>query len=323
MILNHFFKIVLLITLTLFVIIPLAVAAQRVDTTAVSVVEPVTISLKTYVESNKVPLDRKVEFNVELSWIGELSRFHIDPLEQPALTNLVMEGSGSANKLEPLADGRFRAVKTIMYQFTPLELGMAYINGMVIKYRDQITGEEDQLISQRVQVEIIDPVSRGNGSGFRAIIYIILLIIFFGSMIFFIIKYIQKRRRAAIAVPIKVCLPQEYLNRISQEIDPNNTNLAEMTIKLSSFFREYLSRDFQILAREGSTQEIVENLSSKDIHQADMEKLKNLFEKLDLVKFAGENIDPAEFSNIYGTIETFLLNQKKIWDEQQLEVKDK
>jgi len=320
---NRFIKISLLRPLSLLFIIQFSVAAQTSDTTAVSEIEPVTIRLRTFVEANKVPLDRKVEFNVELSWIGELSRFHIDPLEQPVLTNLVMEGSGSANKLEPLSNGKFRAVKTIMYQFIPLELGMAYIDGMVIRYRDQITGEEDQLISQRVQVEIVDPVSSGNGSGFRAIIYIILLIIFFGSMIFFIIKYIQKRRRAATTVPVKICLPQEYLNRISQEIDTNSTNLAEMSIKLSSMFREYLSRDFQISAKEGSTKEIMENLSSKGIHPAEIEKLRTLFEKLDLVKFAGEEIDPAEFSNVYGTVETFLLNQKKIWDEKQVEVKDK
>ena len=294
--------------------------AQTVDTSGVkndSITEQIPIQLNTFVESSQVPLNRKVIYHVELSWIGDLSHFRIEPIEQPILTNLLLEGSGSSNKLEPMADGQFRAVKTITYQFKPVELGMAYVDGLVIKYEDTATGEKNELQAQRVMIEILDPIDEGKGGGFKAVIYIALLFIFFGSIAFFLTRYINKRKKIAEALPQDICLAQEYLTRISQDVDPKSTNLSEMTSRLSKIFREYLSKDFHISAKEASSQEIIKQLEIKQLEEADLVKMKELFEKFDLIKFAGEQINPAEFSNIYGTIETFLLKQIRNWEIQQ------
>lgn len=297
----------------IFVINGLCIA-QTIDTLDT---EQNSIQLKTFVESSQVPLNRKVKYHVEVSWIGDLSRFRIEPMEQPILTNLLLEGSGSSNKLEPIDENQFRAVKTITYQFKPVELGMAYIDGLTVKYVDMETGKKDELQAQRVMIEIVDPIAEGKGGGFKAVIYIALLIIFFGSLAFFLARYINKRKMNAEALPQDVCLPQGYLTRISQDIDPKSTNLSEMTSRLSKIFREYLSRDFHISARETSSQEIIKQLEIKQLDETDLVKMKELFEKFDLIKFAGEQVNPSEFSNIYGTIEVFLLKQIKNWETQQ------
>ncbi len=307
-------------TWILLIAFPVALLTQTVDTVDTvddSKVKPVAIQLNTFIESSEVPLNRKVKYHVELSWIGDLSRFRIEPMEQPILTNLLLEGSGSSNKVEPLGDGRLRAVKTITYQFKPVEMGMAYIDGLVVKYEDMESGEKDELQAQRVMVEIIDPIPEGQGGGLKAVIYIILLFMFFGTLAFFVARYINKRKISAEALPQNICLPQEYLTRISQDIDPKSTNLSGMTSRLSNIFREYLSKDFHISAREASSEEIIEQLKIKQLDESDLIKMKQLFEKFDLIKFAGEQVDPAEFFNIYGTIETFLLKQIKSWEAQQ------
>jgi len=289
------------------------------DTTQSDSAEPITINLNTFVESSQVPLNRKVKYHVELSWIGDLSRIQIEPIEQPILTNLLLEGSGSSNRLEPVDDTRFRAIKTITYQFKPVEMGMAYVDGLMIKYQDTVSGEEDELQAQRVMIEITDPIEQGSGGGVKAFIYVFLLVILFGAMAFFLAKYLNKRKMNSEALPEQVCLPREYLTRISQDIDPKSTNLSEMTSRLSKIFREYLSRDFHIAAREASSQEIIEQLRIKQLDANDLNKMKELFEKLDLIKFGGESVNPTEFSNIYGTIETFLIKQIEIWNKQQEE----
>jgi hypothetical protein len=297
-----------------------AISAQTIDSVNTNVhsdTEKVTIQLNTSVESSQVPLNRKVVYHVELSWIGDLSRFRIEPIEQPILTNLLLEGSGSSNKLEPVEDGKFRAVKTITYQFKPVELGMAYIDGLIIKYEDMETGEQNELQAQRVMIEILDPIDEGKGGGFKAVIYIALLFIFFGSMAFFLARYINKRKLNAEVLPQDVCFAQEYLTRISQDVDPKSNNLSEMTSLLSKIFREYLSKDFHISAREASSQEIIEQLRIKQIDETDLIKMRELFERLNLIKFAGEQVNPSEFSNIYGTIEAFLLKQIRNWETQQ------
>lgn len=276
-----------------------------------------SIQLKTFVESSQVPLNKKVKYHVEVSWIGDLSRFRIEPMEQPILTNLLLEGSGSSNKLEPIDENQFRAVKTITYQFKPVELGMAYIDGLTVQYEDIETGKKDELQAQRVMIEILDPIAQGKSGGFKAVIYIALLIIFFGSLAFFLARYINKRKINAEALPQGVCLAQEFLTRISQDIDPKSSNLSEMTSRLSKIFREYLSGDFHISAREASSQEIIAQLKIKKFDDTDLVKMKDLFIKFDLIKFAGEQVNPSEFSNIYGTIETFLLKQIKNWETRQ------
>ena len=283
--------------------------------------EQSSIQLKTFVESSQVPLNGKVKYNVEVSWIGDLSRFQIKPIEQPILTNLLLVGSGSSNKLEPIEGNQFRAVKTITYQFKPVELGMAYIDGLTVQYEDNETGKKDELQAQRVMIEILDPIDEGKSGGFKAVIYIALLIIFFGTMAFFLARYINKRKTHAEALPQDVCLAQEFLTRISQDVDPKSNNLSEMTSRLSNIFREYLSRDFHISAKEASSQEIMQQLKIKKFDETDLINMKDMFIKFDLIKFAGEQVDPAEFSNIYGTIEAFLLKQIKNWESKQDENK--
>ena len=305
----------------LFAFIPL-LNAQVVDTASTrtgisSPTEKIAIQLNTFVESSEVPLNGKVKYHVELSWIGDLSRFRIEPMEQPILTNLLSEGSGSSNKLEPQANGSFRAVKTITYQFKPVEMGMAYIDGIIIKYEDMVTATQDELQAQRVMIEIVDPIPESSGGGFKAIVYVVLLIIFFGACAYFLARYINKRKTNAEAPSQDVCLAQEYLTRIYQDVDPKSTNLSEMTSRLSMIFREYLSRDFHLAAREASSQEIIDQLGIKQFEETELTKMKELFGKLDLIKFAGEQVNPGEFSNIYGTIEAFLLKQKQNWQDQQ------
>lgn len=280
------------------------------------------IQLNTYLETSKVPRNRPVVFHIELSWEGDLSRYQIEPVSQPILTNLLLEGSGSENRLEPLQNGKFRAVKSITYRFKPLEMGMAYIDGVTIKYTDRQTGQEDKLTSQRVMVEIVDPLPEADGGSVRSVIYLILLVVFFAVILFFVIIYFKKRRQARESVVPIVPLPEIYLNKLSQEVDPRGTNLNEMTGRLSKIFREYLDQDFDIRTRESSTAEILEKLENLDIDENDRSNLRSVFEKLDLIKFAGKNVDPADFTNIYGTIEAFLLKRKQVYESNQAELKE-
>ena len=292
------------------------------DTTRTAPPAPARIQLNTLVESSRVPLNRPVIFHIELSWPGELSRYQIEPVSQPILTNLLLEGSGSENRLEPQEDGTFKAIKSITYHFKPLEMGMAYIDGVVVKYVDRETGEENQLSSQRIMVEIVEPLPEEGEGPVRAVIYIVLLLIFFAVLLYFIILYWKKRKQAQHSLAPVESLPEIYLNRLAQEVDPRGTNLAEMTARLSKIFREYLDEDFGIRARESSTQEIVAQLTELNLEERDRENLKTVLEKLDLIKFAGKNVDPADFTDIFGTIEAFLIKRKQLLEEKEVELKE-
>ncbi len=309
-------------TFLVFLLFFTCIYSQSSDTVQASQEEPSGIRLNTFVEKSEVPQNRRVVYHIEVSWHGKLSLYQIEPVSLPTLTNLLLEGSGSENRLEPLGEDKYRAVKAITYRFKPLEMGMAYIDGVTIKYTNRKTSEEDQLTSQRVMVEITEPIPEEGGGRIKSFIYVILLIIFFGAIAYFLFKYLRKRSASQkSSLPVQ-SIPEHYLNRLAQEVDPRGTNLQEMVGRLSKIFREYLSQDFDVHARELNTREIISKLHELAIDETDRQNLIRVFEQLDEVKFAGKNVDPAEFTNIYGTIESFLIKRKQFLESTQAEIKE-
>ncbi|MFZ0390746.1 MAG: hypothetical protein WAN36_09850 [Calditrichia bacterium] len=279
---------------------------------------PQQIQLNTYVEESKVPLNGRVVFHIEISWQGELRQYKVEPVSPPVLRNLLLEGSGSENRLEPLEDGGFLAVKSIVYRLKPLELGMAYIDGITIDYLNRLTNEADQLTSQRVMVEITEPVKREGSGGIKAFVYIFLLVIFFGAVLYFLFAFFRKRKLARHTPQQEIPLAQVYLMRLSREVDPRGTNLTEMTVRLSRIFREYLHERYDIPAKELSTTEIAALLQQREIPEDERAKILDVLKKLDVIRFTGKRIEPDEFTNIYGTIETLLIQQQNETESVQV-----
>ncbi len=178
------------------------------------------IVLNAYVENSKVPSNRPVVLQIELSWPGKLSRYQIEPVSQPILTNLLLEGSGSENRLLTDDQGNLQAIKAITYRLRPLEMGMAYIDGVIIKYQDRETGETENLSSQRIMVEIIEPLPEENPGRLKATVYVLLLLLFFFIIGYFLIQYFRKKRQAKQDDSPAVSLGESYLNRLTQEVDP-------------------------------------------------------------------------------------------------------
>jgi hypothetical protein len=269
------------------------------------------ILLNSYVEESSIPLNGNVILHIEVSWPGKLNRYQIEPVSQPILTNLLLEGSGSENRLLTGEDGSLKAVKAITYRLRPLEMGMAYIDGIVLRYIDRESGEEENLSSQRIMVEILEPIPENKSERFQAVVYIVLLIIFFVITTYFILKYFRKKKSARENGTPEISLAETYLNRLSQEVDPRGTNLSDMISRLSKIFREYLHQDLHIPAKELSTQEIVASIKNMELDESEINSLTQVFEKLDIIKFSGKSMDPNEFTHIYGTIENFLMKRKQ------------
>ena len=116
------------------------------------------ISLKTYVQDETVALNREVVYEVELKWQGDLSRFKITEALEPNVTNLTVRGTGSTNRITTDSNGREISIKKITYYFKPIEIGMAYINGVTIRYEDTILNSKESLLASRLSVKIVEPI---------------------------------------------------------------------------------------------------------------------------------------------------------------------
>jgi hypothetical protein len=198
---------------------------------------------------------------------------------------------------------------------------MAYINGLEINYRDTKTNEMDVLFSQRLQIKITEALPEKSG-GVKALIYIVLLVIFFGAVIYFLFMFFKKRKSVKTVDEPVISLAEQFLQKLSQHVDPKGTNLPEMTVQMSKVFREYLSREFEIHPTMSDANEILERLRASGVEETQLNKLGELFQKLDMIKFAGGAVNPPEFSNMYGIIENFLMERKKLWETENMQMKE-
>lgn len=299
----------------------LAQDSSAVQNSGQAAFEQSTIELRTHLPKQETPLNRSIEFQVSLTWIGDMSRYQIVQIPQPVLTNLLLEGSGSSNRLEDLGGGQFRSIKTITFQLKPVEIGMAYIDGLQINYRDTKTEEMDVLFSQRLEVKVLDPLPESSGD-MKGIVYVVLLIVFFGAVLYFLLMFLRKRRAAQVVETPEISRAEMVLKELSQNVDPKGTNLSEMTLRMSKIFREYLSGEFGVSTTESNTEKIIERLTDSGVEDAQLMKLRELFQKLDMIKFAGGAVNPPEFSNMYGIVENFLIERQKLWEAENLQMKE-
>lgn len=281
------------------------------DTLATGNQPAVAIVLKTYLEKSEIPQNQRVNFHIELSWQGAMSRFQFLQIPQPTLNNLLLESSGSANRLEALPDGQFRATKTIMYQFKPVEQGPAFIDPITIHFRDTETGRSDALSTQRLALQITPPVEDHSGK-VEAIIYRVLLAIFVGTIIYFVAVFVKKRRSAWQTGRADDSLESQYLKILSQEIDPKCVNLHDTALRLEKIFREYLEKATETTPGKNAVPaqpaELLNHVCPEEVSR---EKLMRFFEKMQMVRFGGAAVEPLEFSEMYQTVENYLRQREK------------
>ena len=269
------------------------------------------IRLRTYLEKDQVPLNQEVVFNVELSWIGEIGRYRILELSEPVLTNLKLRGSGSANRFYRDENKRPHAIKSITFYFTPLEMGMAYIDGITIKYQDTQTGKSGRLISQRIGVEITEPVDRP-GEKFNAVKLIVFALIaaFLALVLFSLKRYFEQKKQQELLTEPQKTLEEEFLEKLKNNVELSK-NLPEKKFNdLVELLIHYFRRRFE-LPLGSEFFEIRLALEKVGVSQEILSKLEQLFERAELVKFAGEPVNEGELHFFIDTTELLLTEMNK------------
>ena len=271
------------------------------------------ILLRTFIESDNVPLNREVIYHVELRWQGDLNNYQIKDVQEPVLTNLTTRGSGSSNKVNTLADGSVQSVKRITFYLTPIEIGMSYIDGITIKYTDMGSGNESNLISSRIGIKIIEPVPEPGSSPLPELFWGLVLLALSGGFIYFFIRY-QKRKEAEIlkaSSEVVETVEQKYLRLLRETIQFETDNVRESLSDLSRLLTGYFSEKYNVPAGGISTIDLIEILQEKELPDETIARIKDFYPRADMVKFAAEKVDISEFHRLYDTVELVIENQAK------------
>lgn len=293
-------------TLVFILLLLASVALQAADSTASK------ITLHTYLEQNEVAQNKEAVYHVELSWEGDLQRYHIAQVSTPVLSNLTLRGSGSSNRFFTDAQGRPHSVKRISYYLTPVEMGMAYIDGITVQYEDTKTQQKESLSAQRLGVKIIEPVPEpGGGVAAETVIITILLLVFLAVIAYSLWKYFKIRRVEQETAEAEMSLEDTFLEELSALKKENGSDTENSFHRLMHLARRYFSEKFGLNPAAGFD-EIKAALSEKETPDDLLPKLELLYRQGELSQFAGERISDGDFHLFIDTVELLLQTDKEM-----------
>jgi len=271
------------------------------------------IQLRTYIESENVPLNREAVYHIELRWQGDLGRYKISDILEPTVTNLATRGNGSSNKVRIAPDGSPISVKEITFYFKPLEIGMAYIDGITIRYTDQLKERDESLISSRIGVKIIEPLPETSKNGLVSNLLIgLIVLILLGSMLYLYLRYRKKKKEIADKelTEIKETVEEKYLRILKETIHMTTDNVKDSLNDLTYLLNGYLSERYDFPVSNLSANDLLDALKEKDLSEESISRINDYYTKANLVKFAGEAVEDSEFHRLYDTVELLIENQK-------------
>jgi len=269
-----------------------------------------TVKLSAFSESDKVPLNRTATYVIRLEWSGAQSVYEFEQPETPRLSNFKLAGSSSSNSVR-VAGGANTSVKTFEYLLRPQELGMGYVEGGRLGYVDKATGERHTLYTDRLGIQIIDPVAE---PGEAPLGLIMLLGVGLAGILAGLVLYWQRRKqqeeRARAAAQAAKPLEEEFLEQLRASVDLNTTETRTAFYDISRLLRQYLTRRFEIPSHGITTAEVLAAYQKIDEDPHQLTRLEEVLQTSDVFKFSGETGDPARLARIYALTEAFLEQQK-------------
>ena len=285
--------------------------AQTADSTSVSDSLAEAIAAAVHVDRKEVPENYTVKFTLKITWQGDVTRYEIQKVDNPALTNFEVIGNASSNWVGEVS-GVKKVIRTYEYTLKPLALGMGYVDGLIVDYKDMKYNEIHSLVTSRLEVKVVDPVRHRNwtlwlltGSG------LVLLITLTGATAFLIrrknAREAERRQQMLQIIPLE----ETYLNELKQKVDLKNPATGEFFSPLSKLLKRYISERYQISASEITTREIVRDLNKSAVSEKIVEQVEEVLNACDVAKFSGGQVESGTLERCYTLVEDILNRNKR------------
>jgi hypothetical protein len=263
------------------------------------------ISVSTLVNKTKVPLNRTFELKVSISWLGDSERIDVISFDNPALSNFEIVGTSTTSRTE-----MDQVFKDYTYTLKPIELGMGYVEGVIVKAHDKLLDKDENMLTQRIPVEVIDPVLEPGETRIPwefIIPILVFLVLVLGY--FFWYKKRQQKKQATLIEP-ETPLEINYIEDLKQQIDLIQPNLSNDFTSLSKLLRSYLKEKFDVRALEATTKELNNVLVGTNMEENQITSIREILSRSDEIKFSGIEGSKEELSRFYtlfeGILESFL-----------------
>ncbi len=286
--------------------------SQDTTQTASLDVQSSGITVSARLSTRKIPLNRPLSFIVQVEWYGDLDRYEISEVENPSLQNFTVVSNSSSDRRE-MVDGKVKAIKTFEFELEPQELGMGYVDGVIVKYIDTKTGEGKHLMTNRLEAKVIDPLPEpGEHSPlFYVAMFVIIVLVIGGAVTVWYRKRLQAKRAAEVPPPPPI--EEVYLDKLKLEIPLNAPvlNVKDGFASLSKLYRHYLAEKFDYPAANALVDDIVNMLSQSEDSERLIDMTRDVLNACDVVKFSGSDGDRAELERLFTMVESALQAELK------------
>lgn len=265
------------------------------------------IGVSAEVDRTTVPLNRTVRLTVDVVWQGELDHFEIKPPEPPELTNLEVVGSASSNQVGEHA-GMPQAIRTYAYTLRPLELGMAYIEPVILGYRERGDSLFQTLQTGRLQLTVTDPVPEEGRTTIWFVAGFSVVVAAAGVGV-----WLWRRRRTKPTAQIPEVKPIEvqYLEELRERVQPQSPDLDNDFAEISRVLRRFLAECYDLPAKGASTAELVAALNRTPLTQSQVQQIEEVLTICDVAKFSGGHGSEPELLRAYTLVETLLQEHRQ------------
>jgi len=284
-----------------------------------------SIQVSCQVDQTKVPLNRFLTLQVTISWVGSSDRYTVIQFDNPALSNFDIVGTATVNRSE-IDGNQTRVYKDYTYTLKPRELGMGYIEAVILKAHDNLLNQDENLITQRLPVEVTDRLPEP-GEGLPVWYYLVVLLIV-GAIALALLFWWWRKKRLKQVVTEEPLPPAEtrFLGELRKQISLNQPKLHDDYAILSRLLRQYLTEKYQIRGLEATSDELVRDLSNTDLAENKIASLREILVRSDEIKYSGTEGTMAELTRFYTLIEGILeeaLRQEQAPSEDHKEIESK
>ena len=267
-----------------------------------------TIKISAEVNKKEVPLNDSLLLKVTLTWTGDIKRYQISELEPPIVENFEIISTAAADR-RISERGMEKAFKIYEFVLKPKSMGMGYIEGIIVKYIDNETGDGHSLLTTRLTVKIVSPVAKP-GSKTWLIKWLFAAILLLGGFALFGFwqkKKRDQRKRDAQVVTV-VPLEEEFLANLRSSLNLHDSGLkaSQALWSISTTLRKYISQKYQVPALESTTEKIISELATQQLDQAFLNNIQEVLTICDLAKFAGTETNRSELDRVYTMVEALL-----------------
>jgi len=272
------------------------------------------IRLSASVDKNEVPLNRTLVFTIRMEWFGELDKYEVHQFDNPLVQNLEIVANASSNRVADVG-GKNNSVLDYDFTLKPKSLGMGYVEGVIIKYTDRETNKEYRLITNRIEIKVVDPLPEPGSKNWLLWLagVLVLSAASAGAVLQMRRKKSEREKKAQEDAAAAIPMEEGYLAQLREQVNLQNPDLDVSSgfSYLARLLRQFLTEKINLPGLEATTEEVIQALHTKSLDERFELEISEILAQADLVKFSGGNISKSELDRAYTLFEANLQRSQR------------